>query len=378
MVFGIVADLIASVVTILFPIFASYKALQTSDPAQLTPWLMYWVVLSLILLAESYTVFIIGWLPFYSWIRLILLSYLVLPQTQGAKLLYQSYISPFIFQHETEIETFIANAHERAVALGLKYLKQAIELFRQHVLGFPPSSESEAPQQQQATQSASYAQSLLSRFSIPTARPPATSDIYGMLSSAVAAATGSGSGTSGGGASAGRSREAQINHISDSGMLYPKDVSSGSSSEKLSFLESQRENLRAMLSVVDRAAQKERGDGPGDGGVSEREIEADVERRLGGPLSGVRELKKNTSEQSFDAIDPDEARNGGGNTKEKEKGVEGGEKPKGGRRTASAGWGGWFGGGSGGGSSAEDAAAATGQEAGENSAAATTGFEKGS
>lgn len=189
-----------------------------------------------------------------------------------------------------------------------------------------------------------------------------------MLSSAVAAATG-GSGSSGG-ASAGRSREAQIDHLSDSGMLYPKDVSSASTSEKLSFLESQRENLRAMLSVVDRAAQKERGNGPEEGGLSENEIEADVERRMGGALGGVRALKKNTSEQSFDAIDPDEARNG----KEKEKGMEA-EKAKGGggRRTASGGWGGWFGGGS----SAEDAAA--GQESGESAAAATaTGFDKGS
>ncbi|KAJ5738960.1 TB2/DP1/HVA22-related protein [Penicillium malachiteum] len=59
--FGIFADLLSSVITILFPVFASYKALRSSDPSQLAPWLMYWVVLSVILLAESWTVFIIGW-----------------------------------------------------------------------------------------------------------------------------------------------------------------------------------------------------------------------------------------------------------------------------------------------------------------------------
>lgn len=51
----------SSVITILFPVFASYKALRSSDPSQLAPWLMYWVVLSVVLLAESWTVFIIGW-----------------------------------------------------------------------------------------------------------------------------------------------------------------------------------------------------------------------------------------------------------------------------------------------------------------------------
>ena len=50
-----------SIITILFPAFASYKAIRSGNPAQLTPWLMYWVVLSGILLAESWTVFIIGW-----------------------------------------------------------------------------------------------------------------------------------------------------------------------------------------------------------------------------------------------------------------------------------------------------------------------------
>jgi hypothetical protein len=51
----------SSVVTILFPIFASWKALRSSNPSQLAPWLIYWVVLSVILLAESWTVFILGW-----------------------------------------------------------------------------------------------------------------------------------------------------------------------------------------------------------------------------------------------------------------------------------------------------------------------------
>lgn len=50
-----------SIITVLFPIFASYKALRTSDPAQLTPWLMYWVVLSCFSLVESWTWFILAW-----------------------------------------------------------------------------------------------------------------------------------------------------------------------------------------------------------------------------------------------------------------------------------------------------------------------------
>lgn len=51
----------SSVASFLFPVFASYKALKTSDPAQLTPWLMYWVVLSFVVLFENWT----GWILFW-------------------------------------------------------------------------------------------------------------------------------------------------------------------------------------------------------------------------------------------------------------------------------------------------------------------------
>lgn len=51
----------SSIPTFVFPVFASYKALKTSDPALLTPWLMYWVVLACALLFESWTGFILYW-----------------------------------------------------------------------------------------------------------------------------------------------------------------------------------------------------------------------------------------------------------------------------------------------------------------------------
>lgn len=54
----------SSVATFLFPVFASYKALNTSDPALLKPWLMYWVVLACALLVESWFSWILVWYDF--------------------------------------------------------------------------------------------------------------------------------------------------------------------------------------------------------------------------------------------------------------------------------------------------------------------------
>ncbi|KAI7300995.1 hypothetical protein KC315_g16899, partial [Hortaea werneckii] len=117
--FGFIADILTSVTSILFPIFASYKALRTSDPANLAPWLMYWPTLSLFLLVESQLYFILYWVPFYSWIRLGIHLYLVAPGQQGSVYIYREYIHPFLEEHERQIDRMISDGHEKAKAAGM-------------------------------------------------------------------------------------------------------------------------------------------------------------------------------------------------------------------------------------------------------------------
>ncbi|KAL8774516.1 MAG: hypothetical protein Q9209_000889 [Squamulea sp. 1 TL-2023] len=274
--FDIIPNLLSSIITILFPIFASYKALRTSDPAQLTPWLMYWVVISCFSLVEYWTFFVVSWIPFYAYLRLILLSYLVLPQTQGARLIYQSYIHPFLAHHESDIDILITNAHDRAKVVGLQYLKQAIDFVKQNVLGLqaqhaPPPSQGET-----------YAQNLLSRFNLPSARQGLAApagDFYGLLSAAIGQV-----GARGG------SRAAQAEEMSRGGTLVPKDITDNA--EKMTFLATQRERLRVLLTALDKEASE----------LSNEElIQKDVERRLG-EVSEV-DLKKSRSEAEFDTID---------------------------------------------------------------------------
>ncbi|KAL4965704.1 TB2/DP1, HVA22 family-domain-containing protein [Aspergillus stella-maris] len=276
MFFGIIADALSSVLTILFPIFASYKALRSSDPYQLAPWLMYWVVLSAILMAESWTYFIIGWIPFYSWIRLSFFAYLVLPQTQGARMMYQEYVEPFLAHHEREIEEFIGRSHERAKALGLQYFYQLIDFVRERVLGLPPQRPATPP----PAGPAAYAQSLLSRFNLPSAvggsNPAPATDWYSAISSAVAGLT-----------SPGKSQEARAEELSASGYLLPREFESKSRAEKARFYSKQRD----MLEVLRDALMNE-----------ERNLEDD------GLAYGGAPLRKNRSDNSFDHIEHEDTR----------------------------------------------------------------------
>jgi hypothetical protein len=261
---------------------------------------MYWVVLSCFSLVESWTWFVLSWsvsprstsintkltrprVPLYAYLRLLILSYLVLPQTQGAKLLYQTHIHPFLAHHEHDIDNLITSAHDRAKSAGLIYLKRAIEFIKENLLGIQPKArQEEIPQP-----GSNYAQSLLSRFNLPPARQGLAApagDFYGLLSAALGTIS----------ASSGASREAQAEDLSRSGTLIPRGMTS--TSEKMTFLSTQRERLRVLLSALDKEAS--------DLGT-EAAIEKDVEKRMAGQQLGEG-LRKSRSEAEFEEIGEEE------------------------------------------------------------------------
>jgi hypothetical protein len=206
------------------------------------------------------------------------MCYLVLPQTQGARLLYQDYVDPFLTHHEREIEDMIGHAHERAKVLGLQYFYMAIDLIREKVMGLPPQRQPPPP----PSGPASYAQSLLSRFNIPAAAaastPAASNDWYSVLSS-----------TLGSIASTGKSREARAEELSASGTLLQRQLQSMSITQKAEYISAQREVLDHLRSTL---MQEEQTMGRGD-----RETD---DLAYGGPL------RKDPSDNSFDVVDDED------------------------------------------------------------------------
>jgi receptor expression-enhancing protein 1/2/3/4 len=160
-------------------------------------------------------------------------------------------------------------------------------MVRTRVFGLPPSKKEVPP-----PTGVGYAQSLLQRFSMPTARPGVGGagfggqDLYGMLSSTLGSAYAGGA--------------ARDGHMSASGALIPENIQG--KDEKLSYISAQRDRLRTLMSAFDREASSIATSSKA--GSADRGIEADVDRRMR-EMDQSDGLRKSKSELEFESVDHD-------------------------------------------------------------------------
>ncbi|KAF2745135.1 hypothetical protein M011DRAFT_495860 [Sporormia fimetaria CBS 119925] len=278
--FGFIANGLTVATTVLFPIFASYKALQTSDPAILAPWLMYFVVLSLLTAVENTFDFILTWIPFYAWLRFLIHLYLILPGAQGASYLYSDHIEPFLYHHEREIDDFITQAHDRAKAAGLNYLQQAIEYIKVNFLGFAPQRPA-SPHLSGQT----YAQSFMSRFAMPNARGR-SDNLSNLVAQALSGASALYAGT-GGASTTTADQTTGALHSGSANTLIPDSIRSAS--DRANYVASQRSRLEALLRQFDQ-----------------EQDQLARNRETGARYAESGGLSKSRSETEFDRIERDE------------------------------------------------------------------------
>ncbi|KAI0506985.1 hypothetical protein KFK09_013103 [Dendrobium nobile] len=89
------------VITLVYPLYASVKAIETKSPIDDQQWLTYWVLYSLLTLFELTCAKLIEWLPFWPYAKLIFSCWLVLPYFSGAAYVYQHYVRTIFLQNQT-------------------------------------------------------------------------------------------------------------------------------------------------------------------------------------------------------------------------------------------------------------------------------------
>ncbi|KAJ9709266.1 hypothetical protein PVL29_000966 [Vitis rotundifolia] len=88
-------------VALVYPLYASIKAIETKSQADDQQWLTYWVLYSLITLFELTFAKLLEWFPIWPYAKLIATCWLVLPSFNGAAYVYKHFIRPFYMSPQT-------------------------------------------------------------------------------------------------------------------------------------------------------------------------------------------------------------------------------------------------------------------------------------
>ncbi|KAG7034862.1 HVA22-like protein f [Cucurbita argyrosperma subsp. argyrosperma] len=83
-------------VMLLFPLYASIRAIESPSSLDDQQWLTYWVIYSFITLFELTFWKILAWIPLWGYLKLLACLWLVLPIFNGAAYIYENVVRKYI------------------------------------------------------------------------------------------------------------------------------------------------------------------------------------------------------------------------------------------------------------------------------------------
>ncbi|KAK9684313.1 hypothetical protein RND81_10G201500 [Saponaria officinalis] len=80
------------IMMLLYPLYASVVAIESPSKEDDEQWLAYWILYSFLTLTEIVLQPLLEWMPIWYTLKLLLVSWLVLPQFRGAAFIYQKFV----------------------------------------------------------------------------------------------------------------------------------------------------------------------------------------------------------------------------------------------------------------------------------------------
>ena len=93
-------------ITFWYPLIASFVAIESSNKEDEKLWITYWMLYALVSTLELIAGPVFARIPFYATIKLVIVSWLVLPPFRGAIVFYEDVVRPrfnFCFNIPTEV-----------------------------------------------------------------------------------------------------------------------------------------------------------------------------------------------------------------------------------------------------------------------------------
>ena len=126
--FGVGAGSLCSVVGFCYPAFKSFEAIETKVKGDDTQWLVYWVIFAFFSIIEVFVDFLLYWIPFYYSFKVAFLLWAMMPQTRGAKFLYESFLKDFLKKNESKIDAALQDAKTSAGKVAVEATGAAKEV----------------------------------------------------------------------------------------------------------------------------------------------------------------------------------------------------------------------------------------------------------
>lgn len=101
---GFTGEIVFTVASLLYPMYASFKALDDDEHQQVGGWLTYWITYAALKLCDTISYRILEWVPFYHLFRLLFLFWLFLPATNGAAWIYKLVVAPTLRSYRPHID----------------------------------------------------------------------------------------------------------------------------------------------------------------------------------------------------------------------------------------------------------------------------------
>ena len=97
--FGLGGNGIVTAIGVVYPTLCSFLALDPkAEKGEDKQWLTYWVIFGLFNIADYFTGFILSWIPFYYFLKLMFLVFLMHPYSKGATKVFEWFIKPNLGQ----------------------------------------------------------------------------------------------------------------------------------------------------------------------------------------------------------------------------------------------------------------------------------------
>ena len=103
-VLGVGNVYITTLIGVCYPALQSFLALESKGTDDDKQWLTYWVCYGVFSIIDQFAGIILSFIPFYFFLKLIFLVYLFHPGTQGAKTVYNNYLSGYVKQYRSQLE----------------------------------------------------------------------------------------------------------------------------------------------------------------------------------------------------------------------------------------------------------------------------------